>query len=92
MLFSQDIWSTNTSKWGQWNIFTTVKILFEFITYFFKYEHFKLDMLFCRTPSILNKHNIVTREVAQVLGNMGAAFEAVKFWQTVLSSDRKRKY
>ena len=29
---SQDFLSTNTSKWRQWNIFTT---------YFFKYEYFK---------------------------------------------------
>ena len=35
-------------------IFTTVKILFEFISYFFEYEHFKLDILFSRTPGRSN--------------------------------------
>ena len=32
--------------------FATVKILFHFISYFFEYEHFKLELLFCRTPGI----------------------------------------
>ena len=39
----------NTSKWRQWNIFTTVKILFEFISYSFEYEHFKMHVFFGRT-------------------------------------------
>ena len=57
---SQDIVSINTSKWRQWNIFTSMKILFEYISYFFEYEHFKLDIFFCRTPCSTcssNKHN-----------------------------------
>ena len=29
-----------------------MKILFGFISYFFKYGHFKFDILFCSTPRI----------------------------------------
>ena len=48
---SQDIKSINTSQWRQWSIFTNVKILFEFISYFFEYKHFMLDILFQDTRS-----------------------------------------
>ena len=37
------------------NIFTTVKILLEFISHFFEFRHFKLGILFCRTPIIVCK-------------------------------------
>ena len=30
-----------------------MKILLEFISYFFEYKHFNLDILFCRTPCTL---------------------------------------
>ena len=34
------------------NIFTNMEILFEFISYFFEYEHFKMDILLCGTPCV----------------------------------------
>ena len=41
-----------SQTFGQLNIFTTVKIFVEFISYFFEYKQFKLDILFCKTPCI----------------------------------------
>ena len=41
-----------------------MKILFEFISYFFKYEHFKLDILFCRAPCSLDNQNDASAAVA----------------------------
>ena len=41
-----------SQTFGQLNIFTTVKIFVEFISYFFEHKQFKLDILFCKTPCI----------------------------------------
>ena len=45
---SEDIYSISTSKLKQLNIFTTVKVLFEFISWFVKFWLLKLDILFSR--------------------------------------------
>ena len=41
-----------------------MKILFEFILYFFEYERFKLDILFCRAPCSLDNQNDASAAVA----------------------------
>ena len=41
-----------------------MKILFEFISYFFEYERFKLDILFCRAPCSLDNQNDASAAVA----------------------------
>ena len=41
-----------------------MKILFEFISYFFENERFKLDILFCRAPCSLDNQNDASAAVA----------------------------
>ena len=60
----------NTSKWRQLNIFTTVKILFEFISCFFEYGHFKLDIQYTLQCAWLRQkyftiHTLYNRNNAQ---------------------------
>ena len=57
-----------------------MKISFEFILYLFEYEHFKLDILCCKTPGILgniyqiNRFHFLQLVLRKCLGDTHSSF------------------